>query len=133
MASPPRMLARWERYRNLAAVAVLALGFALTLAIFVEGNYAGPRCAAHGHAHALTYAALQYPSAPIGFPDRRAATCLFATSDRQLVAVPFAEVAPNRATAVAVDIATTPLITTPVLLALFTFVLYQLYGAMGMK
>lgn len=133
MATPPRTLPRWERYRNLMVVAVLALGFALTLAIFVEGNYAGPRCAAYGRERVLTYAGLEYPSAPIGFPGRRAATCVFADSARQLVTIPFAVVGPDRATALAVDIATTPLLTTPVLLALFTFVLYQLYGALGLK
>jgi hypothetical protein len=133
MASAPRTLPRWERYRNLVVVAVLALGFALTLAIFVEGNYAGPRCAAHGRQRALTYVALEYPSAPIGFPGRRTTTCLFVTADRQLVTRAFADIAPSQATAVAVDMATTPLMTTPVLFAFFAFVLYQLYGAMGLK
>lgn len=133
MASPPRVLPRWERYRNLAVVAVLALGFALTLAIFVEGNYAGPRCAAYGRERTLTYAALEYPSAPIGIPGRRVAACLFVNGDRQLVMVPFGEVAPSRTSATAVDIATTPLLTTPILLALLAFLLYQLYGALGMK
>lgn len=133
MVSPSRTLRRWERYRNLAVVAVLALGFALTLAIFVEGNYAGPQCAAYGRDRQLTYVALEYPSAPVGVPGRRVASCLFVSGDRQVATVPFAEVAPGRAMSMAVDLATTPLITTPVLFALFAFVLYQLYGAMGMR
>lgn len=133
MGPPPRTLSRWERYRNLAVVAALALGFALTLAIFVEGNYARPRCAAYGRDRGLTYAALEYPSAPIGIAGRRAASCLFVDRDRQLVTIPFTEVEPRLATSTAVDIATTPVVTAPVLLALFAVVLYQLYGALGIK
>lgn len=133
MASSPHTLRRWERYRNLAIVVVLALGFALTLAIFVEGNLARPRCAAYGRERRLTYAALEYPSAPIGTPGRRAPTCLFVNDQQQLVTIPFADVAPGRGLSTVVDLATTPLLTTPALLALFTFVLYQVYGALRIR
>ena len=132
MAPPPTTLSRWERVRNLLLVAVLALGFSLTLAIFAEANYARPHCAAYAAARQWSYLGLEYPSAPIGIPGRRPATCLLVSRDRALTAVPFAEVAPSAMSAVLVDLATTPLLTTPLLLALLVFGLFQVYGAMGL-
>lgn len=133
MAQPPPTLSRLERVRNLFIVGALALGFSLTLAIFAEGNYARPKCATYAAAHQLTYAGLEYPSAPIGVPGRRPARCLLLDTNRRLVTVPFGDVAPHRMSAVLVDLATTPLLTTPLLLGAFVFGLYQVYGAMGIR
>ena len=133
MASQPTRLSRFERARNLVIVGLLALGFSLTLAIFAEGNYARPHCATYATAHQLTYAGLEYPSAPIGVPGRRPATCLFVSAARGVVTVPFASVAPSESAAILVDLATTTLLTTPVLLALFVFGLFRVYGVMGLR
>lgn len=132
MATRSATLSRWERIRNLVVVVALALGFALTLAIFAEGNYGRPSCSAYGAARQLTYVALEYPSSPIGMPGRRPANCLFVRDSDQLVTVPFAEVAGNAAMAILVDLATTPLLTTPLFLVLFVFGLRKVYEAMGM-
>lgn len=128
-----RSLSRFERLRNLGVVAILALGFALTLAIFAEANYARPYCVAYGQSKQLTYGGLEYPSAPPGVPGRRAAGCLFAEADRTLVRVALADVAPSHAMVTLVEVATSPLLTTPFLIALFAFVLSQLYGALGIE
>lgn len=126
-------LTAWDRRRHLAVVALLGLGFALTLAIFAEGTVARPRCQAYGAPRTLVFAGLEYPSAPPGVPGRRRAACLFVGDDRRVVAVPFVEVAPAGVTAALVDLATTPLVTTPLMIAILAFLLFQVYGALGLR
>ncbi len=133
MAPQPTTLSRFERARNLGLVGLLALGFSLTLAIFAEGNFGRPHCAAYATARQLTYAGMQYPSAPIGVPGRRPATCLLLDAERAVVTVPFADVAPHRLATVLVDIATTPLITTPLLFAVLVVGLFISYDIMGVR
>lgn len=133
MGTPQTLLTRFEHVRNLLVAGTLALGFSLTLAIFVEANYARPHCAAWAASRQLTYAGLEYPSAPPGMPGRRVATCLLLDSRRALVTIPFADVAPHRASAALVDLATTPLLTMPLLLLVFVAGLFRVYGALGIR
>lgn len=130
---PPLTLTRFEHVRNLLVAGTLALGFSLTLAIFAEANYARPHCAAWATPRQLTYAGLEYPSAPLGIPGRRVASCLLLDRHRALVTIPFADVAPHRGSAILVELATTPLLTTPALLLAFIAGLFRVYAALGIR
>jgi hypothetical protein len=125
-------ITRGQALRHFLIVGALALGFALTASVFVDGNVVRPSCEAYGRAHQLTYIGFRYPAGPIGASAPRTWSCVY-VSGSSILDVSFRTVSSNAVVYRLVQLALMPIATTPIFFVLFAFGLLQVYGALGMS
>lgn len=95
----------WVGFRHFLIVGALALGFAISLALYAEHRYAAPLCEHYAAQHGLTYQGIYYPVIGSGRSTTSSGSCTFFDTTAHKSTVLLSKVAPNQFVALLISFA----------------------------
>jgi hypothetical protein len=89
----------WFGFRNFLIVGALALGLAISLALFVDNSYASPLCKQYAAQHNLVFRGLEYPVIGNSSSTTSSGSCIFDDTAGNRNTIRFSKLEPNSALA----------------------------------